>query len=149
MRASQANESTITDNTAIIHMSMEKVVEPEGGGLRVFLGSYGFELRGGIMRVYTVDKNGNIAEVSRNTGLKVDSFPFVGGGTLTMKVEIVENTAVMTVRIEGSVTGEFSWTFDRISGEIAHENAKMSFYMREKDVASITIYNETAWANKQ
>ena len=132
-------------NTAIIHMSMEKVVEPEGGGLRVFLGSYGFELRGGIMRVYTVNTNGNISEVSRDTGLKVNSFPFLNGGTLTMKVELVEDKAVMTVRIEGSVTGDYSWTFDRIENEIAHENAKMSFYMREKDVASITIYNTQAW----
>ena len=116
--------------------------------MRVFLGSYGFELRGGIMRVYTVNTNGNISEVSRDTGLKVNSFPFLNGGTLTMKVELVEDKAVMTVHIDGSVTGEFTWTFDRIENEIAHENAKMSFYMREKDVASITIYNTQAWENK-
>ena len=134
---------------AIIHMSMVKGEEAEGGGLRVFLGSYGLEFRGGIMRVYTLNSNGGETEVSRTTGFKVDSYLFETAGTLYMSVKIEGDKAVMTVKVEGTETKEFTYEFDRIANEIASENAKITIYMRTKDVASVTIYDSTAWENKQ
>ena len=137
-------------NKAIIHMSMEKGATGNGG-LRMFLGSYGLEFRGNIMRVYTIDSNGTVAEVSRDTGFKVSSYPFEQVGTLYMSVKMVdEATAALTVRVEGSQTVEFTYNFDRIGNEIAHENAKLAIYMRLDEVDSVTIYNSAAWdAQKQ
>ena len=129
-------------------MSMAKG-ETANGGLRVFLGSYGLEFRGNIMRVYTIDSNGTVAEVSRDTGFKVASYPFETAGTLYMSVEIVEDKAVLTVKVEGTETKEFTYTFDRIADEIASEEAKITIYMRTSELSSVTIYDSTAWANKQ
>jgi hypothetical protein len=131
-------------NKAIIHMSMKKGVTGNGG-LRMFLGSYGLEFRGDIMRVYTIDNNGTVEEVSRDTGFKVSSYPFEEVGTLYMSVEIVEDKAVLTVKVEGAETKEFTYTFDRIGNEIAHQNAKLTIYMRSGEVDSVTIYNTQAW----
>ena len=135
---------------AVIHMSMDKGEEAtEHGGLRVFLGSYGIELRANKIRVCTLNSNGTYVEVSRDTGGEVSSYPFEIGGTLYMAVEIVGDTAVLTVRVEGSETVDFTYTFTRIDNEIASENAKITIYMRQQALSSVTIYDSTAWANKQ
>ena len=39
--------------------------------------------------------------------------------------------------------------FNRIPDEIASEEAKITIYMRTKELSSVTIYDSTAWANKQ
>ena len=66
-----------------------------------------------------------------------------------MSVEIVGDTAVLTVGIEGSQTVEFTYTFNRIENEIASENAKITIYMRSQALSSVTIYDSTAWAAQQ
>ena len=132
---------------AVIHMSMVKG-ESADGGLRVFLGSYGLEFRGGIMRIYALTSAGTVLEIAKSTSFKVNSYPFETAGTLYMSVEIVGDTAVMTVKVEGSETKEFTYTFDRIADEIASEEAKVTIYMRTEQLSSVTIYDSNAWADK-
>ncbi|MBR4942637.1 MAG: hypothetical protein IKZ28_01285, partial [Clostridia bacterium] len=78
-----------------------------------------------------------------------NSHPFKTAGTLYMSVKIEGDKAVMTVKVEGTETKEFTYEFDRIANEIASENAKITIYMRTSEVSSVTIYDSTAWANKQ
>ena len=53
---------------------------------------------------------------------------------------IVEKNHVMTVH---------TYTFaNRLANEITDGNAKLGFWIRTDAVTSLTVYNETAWANK-
>ena len=124
-------------------------VEKTQGGFRMLIGSYGFECRGGELRPYTLDANGTMKEVARDTGMGLSSTLLNNGATLYMSVEIVGDTAVLTLSVEGSTSYDYTYVFaKRVANEISSENAKMGFWIRTDAVTSLTVYNETAWINR-
>ena len=129
--------------TALIKMQTTTVENTEGG-LRVFIGSYGFECRGGEMRTYTIDASGTMKEVARNTGMHLPNTVFDGGATLYMTVEIVDNKPVLTIKVEkGNSTYEYTYVFpSRIANEIPEASVKMTFWIRTDAVTSLTIYEQ-------
>jgi hypothetical protein len=115
----------------------------------MLIGSYGFECRGGELRPYTLDANGTMKEVARDTGMGLSATLLNNGATLYMSVEIVGETAVLTLSVEGNTTYDYTYVFaKRVANEISSENAKMGFWIRTDAVTSLTVYNETAWANR-
>jgi len=129
----------------VIHASTT-TVENTQGGFRIFIGSYGFECRANEVRPYTIDSNGTMKEVARDTGMRLPVTVLNEGNTLYMSVDIVGNTAVLTIRVEGTTTIEHTYTFaNRVANEISSENAKMTFWIRTDAVTSLTVYNSTAW----
>ena len=137
--------------TAIAHLSSVGHVNTDGGGgLRIFLGSYGVEIRGNLFRTYTLDKSGAMKEVSRATGMKVNNHVFENGGTLYIKMEIVDATTMqMTIKVEAATTVEYTYNFTRIENEIESANAKLSFWFRNNEFASLTVYDSTAWEERK
>jgi hypothetical protein len=128
-------------NTALVKMQTTTVANTEGG-LRVFIGSYGFECRGGELRPYTKDANGTMTEVARNTGMHLPNTMFDGEATLYMTVKIINNKPVLTIKVEnGNSTYEHTYVFQsRIANEIPETNMKMTFWIRTDAVTSLTIY---------
>lgn len=127
--------------TALVKMQTTTVTNTEGG-LRVFIGSYGFECRGGEIRPYTIDANGTMKEVTRNAGMHLPNTMFNGGATLYMTVKIINNKPVLTIKVEnGNSTYEHTYVFpSRIANEIPETNMKMTFWIRTDAVTSLTIY---------
>ena len=120
------------------------------GGVRIFIGSYGFECRGGELRPYTLDASGNMKEFARDMGMGLNNKMLNEGATVYMSVSFVDGKAVLNLQVvSASKSYEHSYTFaNRVTNEIADANAKMNFWIRTDAVTSLTIYNETAWANK-
>jgi hypothetical protein len=127
--------------TALVKMQTTTVEKTEGG-LRVFIGSYGFECRGGEIRPYTKDANGNMKEVARNTGMHLPNTAFDGEATLYMSVEITDNKPVLTIKVEkGNSVYEHTYVFQsRVANEIPEDSMKMTFWIRTDAVTSLTIY---------
>ena len=110
-----------------IRLDMKTVTE-EGtsGKTYVFLGSYGFCLRGGKLHDHTLTVSGVNEEIERNTQCTTTLFDSEGA-YLEMQVDIEYDTAVMTVRlVNDKTTVEHTYTFDRILDEILSENAKVT-----------------------
>ena len=127
--------------TALVKMQTT-TVENTNGGLRVFIGSYGFECRGGELRPYTIDANGTMKEVARETGMLLPNTLFDVGATLYMSVEIIDNKPVLTIKAEkGNSIYEYTYVFQsRIANEIPELSAKMTFWIRTDAVTSLIIY---------
>ena len=129
-------QTTTTDNTP--------------GGYRVFIGSSGFENRGGEIRPYTVDANGTMKEVMRDGDMKIGNNILDAGTTLYMSVEFVDGKAVMTIEFDtGGVVHTFTYTFEnRVANEITDENATVGFWIRTDAVTSLTAFNSEGWKNR-
>ena len=121
------------------------------GGVRIFIGSYGFECRGGEVRPYTLDANGTMKEIARHTDMGLKNTIFNDGATVYMSISFVDGKAVMNLQVVvGNTNYEHTYTFEeRVANEISSENAKMGFWIRTDAITSLTIYNAEAWANKQ
>lgn len=132
-----------------IHMQTTTVANTSGG-LRVFLGSYGFECRGGEVRPYTVDANGTMAEVARNAGMGLYNTFFDGGATLYLSVEFVDDKPVLSIKA-GTENGwiEHRYVFpNRVANEIADGDAKACFWIRTDAVTSLQVYRTSVWAER-
>jgi hypothetical protein len=127
-----------------------KTPDKTDGGFRIFIGSYGFESRGGEVRPYALDANGTMTEIARHTGMSLNGKILNEGGTVYMSVSFVDGKAVMNLQVvDGDTNYEYVYTFEkRVTNEITDANAKMNFWIRTDAVESLTIYNETAWKNK-
>jgi hypothetical protein len=152
-----ANKEPITSvaavgygKTAVMKMSTT-TVDKTNGGVRVFIGSYGFECRGGEMRPYTLDANGNMKEVARETGKMLPNTLFNNGATLYMSVDFVDDKPVLTIKAEMGIHAyEYTYTFEtRVANEISDENAKVTLWIRTDAVTSLTVYNTSAWSKKE
>ena len=151
-----ANKTPLKSDGVIGYQTMAMIraetttVDKTDGGYRVFIGSYGFECRGGEVRPYTLDANGTMKEVLRDAGMGLSNTSLNTGATLYLSVEFVDNKPVMTVRLEkGATVVEYTYTFaSRVANEIASDNAKMTFWIRTDAVTSLTLYNSSAWANR-
>ena len=135
--------------TVMVNMSTT-TVEKTLGGFRVFIGSYGFECRGGEMRPYSLDANGTMKEVMRDGGLGLSNTIMNEGATLYMNVSFINDKPVLTIIVEkDKVMTAHTYTFaNRVANEITDGNAKLGFWIRTDAVTSLTVYHETAWANK-
>ena len=93
------------------------------------------------MRPYTIDANGNMKEVARETGMHLPNTMFDGGATLYMTVEIIDNKPVLTIKAEsGTITYEHTYVFQsRVANEIPEASMKMTFWIRTDAVTSLTI----------
>ncbi|MBQ7912444.1 MAG: tyrosine-protein phosphatase [Clostridia bacterium] len=121
------------------------------GGIYVFIGSYGFMLRGDEFRPYTKSVDGSLTEIARNTSLACDNEQFNSGNMLLyLTVEMVDGKPTMTIEFgEESVLQTYVYTFaEHCTNEIASENAVMTFAIRTDAVNVLTIYNADAWKNK-
>ena len=136
-------------DTVALHLQTT-TVEKTNGGYRVFIGSYGFENRGGEIRPYTLDANGTMKEVMRDGGLTIGNTILNDGATLYMSVEFVDGKAVMTLEFDtDGVVHTFTYTFEnRVANEIASDNATVSVWIRVDAVTSLTIYNSEGWKNR-
>lgn len=135
--------------TVMVNMSTT-TVEKTQGGFRIFIGSYGFECRGGELRPYSLDSNGVMKEVMRDGGMGLSATILNEGATLYMNVSFINDKPVLTVIVEKNhVMTVHTYTFaNRLANEITDGNAKLGFWIRTDAVTSLTVYNETAWANK-
>ena len=137
------------DHTACVRLT-STTPEKTDGGVRIFLGSYGVEIRGGEMRPYSIDANGNMKEVARDLKMGVPNKVFDEGATFYLTIDFVNDLPVLTMKIvvENAVY-EHSYSFaSRVANEISSENAKMTFWIRTDAITSLTIYNEQAWAKR-
>lgn len=145
-------EGTVSSDKAVgygnkVLIELQSNVTGSNGGLRGAIGSYGFELRGGEFRTMTLNGSGVWTETERNTGMGMDvNFFDVAGSKLVMSISMVDGLPVMYLKaMNGSSTKEFTYTFpSRISGEIASESAKVSFYIRTAEVPELIIRTGTA-----
>ena len=133
--------------TACVRLQTTSVSKTDGG-IRIFLGSYGFECRGGEMRPYTINSSGTMKEYARDMGMQLPNTLFDGGATLYLTISFVDDKPVITIKVETSnATYEHSYTFaSRVANEIADADAKMNFWIRTDAITSVTLYNESAWA---
>lgn len=145
-------EGTISDGQTIgygqkISMDIQTGNTSANGGLRVAIGSYGFELRGAEFRAMSLSSSGSWAEVARNTGMSAPVNFFDGEDSkLIMSISMVNNSPVMYLKaINAASTKEYTYTFpSRISDEIVSESAKVSFYIRTAEISKLIIQTGTA-----
>ncbi len=132
---------------ACVRLQTETIASTNGG-IRIFLGSYGFECRGGQMRPFTIDSNGTMIEAARDLGMSLPNTVFNGGATLYLTAEFVNEKPVLSIKVDtGSAVYSYRYTFStRVANEIADADAKMNFWIRTDAVTSLTLYNESAWA---
>ena len=151
-----ANKTLLSSNSAVGYGKTVAIrlftTSPDktDGGYRIFIGSYGFESRGGEVRPYTIDANGTMTEIARHTGMSLNGKLLNEGGTVYMSVSFVNGKAVMNLQlVKGDTNYEYNYTFEkRVTNEITDANAKMNFWIRTDAITSLTIYNETAWENQ-
>ena len=56
---------------------------------------------------------------------------------------------MMTIKVEAATTVEYTYTFTRIENEIESANAKLSFWFRNNEFTSLTVYNSKAWEERK
>ncbi len=147
-------EGTVSSDLAIgygqkVSMDIQTSDTSVNGGLRVAIGSYGFELRGAEFRAMSLSNSGSWTEVARNTEMSAPVNFFDGENSkLIMSISMVNNHPVMYLKaINAGSTKEYTYTFaSRISDEIASANAKVSFYIRTAEISKLTVKTGVAEA---
>ena len=151
-----ADNSLVTGTKAVgygqtVCVRMQSTLVGENGGITVMVGSYGFQLRGGEFRAMQLSDGGTITETARNTGLGGNVHIFDEGETLLfLTVDFADGKPVMQIKVlSNGIWLERTYTYaGSINGEIASENAKVTFSIKAPDCSGLNVYTSTAWKNR-
>lgn len=122
------------------------------GGVYVFIGSYGFYLRGGELRTATLTSSKTYKESERYLDMSVPNNCFNNGDkTLFLKIDVTSDSVKMNVEIYTQSTLNYSYEYTSknwklSSGEISNNNATVSFAFvngTSDGGTSLTLYPST------
>ena len=131
-------ENVIGYNGAIGEVTISSSTGDNNGGTYIFIGSYGFYIRGGEFRVAQVSGDG-YAEVSPRIGKgTLATAKLQSGVTIGMSLTIKDDaTITATVYVDGAQN--FTYDFTRVSNEIASDSAYMSVAINTAAVTTLVI----------
>ena len=131
-------ENVIGYNGAIGEVTISSSTGDNNGGTYIFIGSYGFYIRGGEFRVAQVSGDG-YAEVSPRIGKgNLATAKLQSGVTIGMSLTIKDDaTITATVYVDGAQN--FTYDFTRVSNEIASDSAYMSVAINTAAVTTLVI----------
>lgn len=127
-----------------VRMDVTTVRSGANGDTYFFVGSYGVRLRGNSFRMSTLTSAGSYAEVQPRKEFSCSTNAFEAeGGYLILGTEVVSDTEIKltfeAVRADGTIACSDSYTFTRISDEIATTNAKVTIVMSTSEMTSVTV----------
>ncbi|MBQ7897569.1 MAG: tyrosine-protein phosphatase [Clostridia bacterium] len=126
-------------------------VNGSSGDIKVFVGSYGVQLRGGATRYYTLNTSGTASEKARpsgQTGISQGHYVASQPWYFDIKVDLINDTqATVTVRRVVRETlglvAEQSYTVTRLtSGEYGEPNAPLTIKIGTSDTTSLVLYKD-------
>ena len=105
----------------------------QNGGVYAFIGSYGFYLRGGELRIATLTSSNSCKEKARELGMSVPNSCFNSGDkTLFLKIDVTSSSVTMKVEIYTQNVLNYSYQYTNnswklVSEEIPDNEATVSF----------------------
>ena len=131
-------ENVIGYNGATGEVTISSSTGDNNGGTYIFIGSYGFYIRGGSFRVAQVSGDG-YAEISpRKENGSLSTAKLQSGVTIGMSLAIKDDaTITATVYVDGAQN--FTYDFTRVSNEIASDSAYMSVAINTAAVTTLVI----------
>lgn len=131
-------ENVIGYNGAIGEVTILSSTGDNSGGTYIFIGSYGFYIRGGKFRVAQVSGDGYAEASPRIEKGGLVTAKLQSGVTIGMSLTIKDDaTITATVYVDGAQN--FTYDFTRVSNEIASDSAYMSVAINTASVTTLVI----------
>ena len=139
-------ENVIGYNGATGEVTISSSTGDNNGGTYIFVGSYGFYIRGGSFRVAQVSGDGYAESSPRKENGSLTTAKLQSGVTIGTSLTIKDDTTITaTVYVDGAQN--FTYDFTRVSNEIASDSAYMSVAINTAAVTTLVIAGETAESN--
>ena len=132
-------ENVVGYEGLIGEVNISGAVSNSSGGVYIFVGSYGFYIRGGAFRVAEI-KNGSYAEKSpRIEAGSFANYRFTSACKIGIKLETGSDDGKLLASVYVDDNLSFTYEFTRVSDEISSAEAKMTIEINASEVTSLTI----------